>query len=214
MASFYGAANSVSKFAPDRFRATIMNGRGLASASRFEVHLPSIGGMQKVSGGSVKDKSTSDDRNVLCVAANIPGTTINTVQRQYTMEPKMMANGYSNSDCTMTFYLTNTYVMREYFERWQQCIVMKGEKEKQVENNLAAFYRGGSGQTYQRDIKISQYSRNARRSYTCKLIDAYPVSISQIELNSQLQTAASEFTVTWSYRMFWTDPNMSAPISG
>lgn len=213
MASFYGAANSVSKFAPDRFRATVMNGLGLASPSRFEVSLPSISGMQKVSGGSVKDKSTSDDRNVLCVAANIPGSTITTVQRTDTIEQKMMANGYNNPDCTMTFYLTNTYVMRDYFEKWQQCIVGRGEKNKMNSQNLVAFYQGNGG-GYKKDIKISQYSRNARRAYTCKLVDAYPVSISQIELNSQLQTAAAEFTVTWSYRMFWTDTDMSAPISG
>ena len=213
MASFYGAAESVSKFAPDRFRATVMNGLGLASPSRFEVSLPSINGMNKVGGGSVKDKSTPDDRNVLCVAANIPGSTITTVQRPNTIEPKMMANGYSNSDCTMTFYLTNTYIMREYFERWQQCIVGRGDKDNKNSQNLVAFYQGPDN-AYKRDIKISQYSRNARRSYTCKLVDAFPISISQIELNSQLQTAAAEFTVTWSYRMFWTDPDMSAPISG
>lgn len=212
--SFMGSAESVTKFAPDRFRATVMNGRGLASASRFEVSLPSIGGMLKVSGGAIKDKSTSDDRNLLCVAANIPGTQISTVRRPYTIETKTLANGYSNTDCTMTFYLTNTYVMREYFERWMQCIIDRGEKDKQTGSNLAAFYKGPKGQTYQKDIKIVQYSRNARKSYSVKLIDAFPTSISQIELNSQLQTQASEFTVTWAYRMFWTDANMNAAVQG
>lgn len=214
MASFYGAANSVSKFAPDRFRATIMNNRGLSSASRFEVSLPSIGGMKKVGGGSVNDKSTSDDRNLLCVAANIPGSEISTVQRTHTIEPKMMANGYTNTPCTMTFYLTNTYIMRDYFERWMQCIVARGEKEDQTSPNMAAFYKGSGGQGYQKDIKIVQYSRDARKSYSVKLIDAFPISVSQIELNSQLQAQASEFTVTWSYRMFWTDADMNAAVQG
>ena len=212
--SFMGSAESVTKFAPDRFRATIMNGRGLSSASRFQVDLPSIGGMRKVSGGTVNDKSTADDRNLLCVAANIPGTQISAVQRPYTIEPRQYANGYTNTDCTMTFYLTNTYIMREYFERWMQCIVDRGEKDKQNQANMASFYRGPDGQTYQRDIKIVQYSRNARKSYSVKLIDAFPTSVSQIELNSQLQTQASEFTVTWSYRMFWTDANMNAAVQG
>ena len=211
--SFIGSAESVTKFAPDRFRATIMNGRGLSSASRFEVDLPSIGGMLKASGGKVKDKSTADDRNLLCVAANIPGTQFGTVQRQNTIEPKMMANSYTNPECTMTFYLTNTYIMRDYFERWQQCIAHRGEKDKMTDPNLVSFYQHGS-QGYRKDIKIVQYSRDARKSYSVKLIDAFPLSISQIELNSQLQTQASEFTVTWSYRMFWTDPNMNAPVQG
>lgn len=214
MPSFYGAASSVSKFAPDRFRATIMNGRGLSSASRFEVSLPSIGGMQKVGGGSINDKSTSDDRNLLCVAANIPGSQISGVQRPYSIEPRQYANGYTNSDCTMTFYLTNTYIMRDYFERWMQCIVDRGEKNNMNTANMAAFYRSGSGQSYQKDIKIVQYSRDARKSYSVKLIDAYPMNVSQIELNSQLQTQASEFTVTWGYRMFWTDANMNAAVQG
>ena len=163
MASFYGAANSVSKFAPDRFRATIMNGRGMSSASRFEVDLPTIGGMKKVSGGSVIDKSTSDDRNLLCVAANIPGSQIGTVQRTYTIESKQIANSYTNPECTMTFYLTNTYVMREYFERWMQCIAGRGEKNEKKGQNLMAFYKSGKGQGYQKDIKIVQYSREREK---------------------------------------------------
>ena len=86
-----GGAESVSKFAPDRFRATVMNGLGMASQSRFEVEFPSIGGMIKVGGGSINDKSTSDDRNLLCAAAQIPGKQISVMQRGLGIENQQIA---------------------------------------------------------------------------------------------------------------------------
>lgn len=195
----FGSAESVTKFAPDRFRASVMNNFGMASASRWEVDLPTIDGMTKVNGGSVRDTSTGEDRNLLCVAANLPGKQIGTVRRGFSIENRQIAREQTLTPVSMTFYLTNTFVMREYFERWMQCITFHGEKNKMTDCNQAGFY-----DNYKKDIKLSQYTRDARRAYTIKLIDAYPTAINAIEWNSQLQTQAMEVTVEITYRMYWT----------
>ena len=202
MATFFGAAESVSKFAPDRFRANVMNNFGMASQSRWEVMLPSIDGMNKVSGGKVGDPSNSDDRNLFCVAANVPGKQLQTTPRGFTIENKQVVNGHTLTPVSMTFYLTNSYVMRDYFERWMQCITHHGEKNKMNSPNLVAYR-----DNYVQDIKMVQYTRAARKAFTIKLIDAFPTAISAIEWNSQLQTQAMELTVEFTYRMYWTDPN-------
>ena len=201
---------SVSKFAPDRFRATITNGLGLASASRFEVTFPNISGMKKVSGGSVNDKSTSDDRNLLCVAAQLPGKSINTITRGTAFENTPIAAGHSLPPVNFTFYLTNVYTMREYFHRWMQCVTSHAEVD------ASAKYGNHSGyfKNYVKDVKIVQYTRNARKAYSAKLVDAYPTEVSVIELNSQAQTAPLEITVSMAYRTYWFNQDKSSPVQG
>ena len=131
MASFFGAAESVSKFAPDRFRATMTNNFGLASPSRFEVEFPNINGLVKPNGGKIKDKTNVEDRNLLCVAAGMPSKNLNTVNRGYGIENQMVVTGHSFPEVSFSFYLTNTYSMREYFERWMQACSSQDPDEQQ-----------------------------------------------------------------------------------
>ena len=203
-----GALNSASKFAPDRFRATVMNGLGMASPSRFEVTFPNISGMIKVTGGEIKDKSTSDDRNLLCVAAGIPGKQIQTITRGNGFEPTAIAIGHTLPEVNFTFYLTNVYTMREYFHRWMQCVTSQAESNAEVSyHNHAGYFNN-----YVKDVKIVQYTRNARKAYSVKLVDAYPTNLSVIELNSALQTQPLEVTVTMAYRTYWVNQDKSSPV--
>ena len=203
-----GALNSASKFAPDRFRATIMNGLGLASPSRFEVTFPNISGMKKVSGGEINDKSTSDDRNLLCVAAQLPGKSINTITRGTAFENTPIAAGHSLPPVNFTFYLTNVYTMREYFHRWMQCVTSHAEVNADVQyGNHSGYFNN-----YVKDVKVVQYTRNARKAYSAKLVDAYPTEVSVVELNSQGQTAPLEITVSMAYRTYWFDQNKTSPV--
>ena len=203
-----GAANSASKFAPDRFRATVMNGLGMASPSRFEVTFPNISGMQKVAGGSINDESTSDDRNMLCAAAGIPGKQITTITRGTAFESTPIAVGHVLPEVNFTFYLTNVYTMREYFHRWMQCVTTHAENG----GDVTYGHHAGYFNNYVKDVKVVQYTRNARKAYSVKLVDAYPTNVGIIELNSQLQTAPAEVTVSMAYRTYWTDQNKSSPV--
>ena len=146
MATFFGAAESVSKFAPDRFRATLTNGFGLASPNRFEVEFPKLDGLTKPNGGDIFDKTTSEDRNLLCVAAGMPSKNITTANRGYGIENQMVAVGHSFPEVSFSFYLTNTYGMREYFERWMQACTSAVPDEAQ--------YVGYYDEYSQKDVKV------------------------------------------------------------
>lgn len=193
MASFFGAAESVSKFAPDRFRASVTNGLGMASQSRWEVEFPNLTGMVTVSGQNNSDNSTTDDRNLLCAAAGLPGRQISVQNRGIGIENQQIANGHTMPEVTFSWYLTNTYVMKEYFENWMDCITSRNPEKAQH----VGYYRN-----YVKDVKVRQYTRNGRRGYTIDLIDAYPTNVQTIELNSQLQTAPMEITVSMTYRTY------------
>ena len=207
MPSFFGAAESVSKFAPDRFRATLTNNFGLASQSRFEVEFPKLDGMTKPNGGDIFDKTTSEDRNLLCTAAGMPGKQLQVVNRGATlgMENQLVVNGHTMPEVSFTFYLTNTYGMREYFERWMQVCSSIGRDEVQY----AGYYKEYS----QKDVKVRGYTRNGRRAYTVDLINCFPTSINTIEFNNQLQNAAAETTVSIAYRTYKTTQEKTSPFS-
>ena len=206
MASFFGAAESVSKFAPDRFRAMMTNNFGLASPSRFEVEFPKISGMVKPNGGAIHDKTNSEDRNLLCTAAGMPGKQLQTTNRGTTlgMENQMVVNGHSMPEVSFSFYLTNTYSLREYFERWMQVCSSAGQDETQY----AGYYKEYS----QKDVRVRGYTRNGRRAYTVDLINCFPTSVNEIQFNNQLQTAAAEMTVTMVYRTYKTKQEKSSPF--
>jgi hypothetical protein len=207
MASFFGAANSVSKFAPDRFRATLTNNFGLASPNRFQVEFPKLDGLLKPNGGAIFDKTTSEDRDILCVAAGMPSKNITTVNRGYGMENQMVASGHTFPEVSFSFYLTNTYSMREYFERWMQAVTSADPEEAQY-----LGYYGGKDGYASKDVKVRAYTRNGRKAYTVDLINCYPTQCGEIQFQSSNQTAAHEMTVSISYRTYKTKQEKTAPI--
>ena len=198
MAGIGGALDglvSVTKFAPDRFRGSVTNQFGLASPSRFEVIFPDIRGMTTVGGETIRDPSNTEDRHIFCTAAGMPGKQISTVNKGIGIENQMIANGHQFPEVSFSFYLTNTYTMRDYFEEWMRCVSSQNPNETQY----VGFY-----DNYVKDVEVIQYTRTARKAYTVKLIDAYPTNIGTIEFNNQLQTAIAEVTVSMTYRTYTT----------
>ena len=191
---------SVTKFAPDRFRAQFEIGLGYASPNRFEVELPDITFMNKVDGSSTNDTSDKEMRNMLCTAMNMPGKTIQTVDRQIGIQKTAVAVGHAMPNVMLTFYLTNSYSMKNYFDEWHQCVTSQDEN---------GAMNVGYYSNYIKDIVLKQYTKNARRSYEITLIDAYPISVNQIQFSNQPQTQIAEVTVEIAYRTFVTERTKS-----
>jgi hypothetical protein len=198
--SIFGGASSASKFAPDRFRGTIMAQLGMASASRWQVEWPKINGMVFPVQGSTSDFSNSEDKNLLCAAAQIPGKTVSVGYREMGGERVPYATGQDFPQAQFTYYLTNSYEMRHYFQEWMNAVMHQPLKPSSTKHTFAGYHSN-----YVKDVKVTQYTRDGRRVYDVKLIDAFPVSLSTIDLNSQLQTAAHEFTVSMAYTNYSND---------
>lgn len=196
----FNVRGDISKFAPDRFRGTIMAQLGMASASRWMCDWPKINGMPFPVEGSTTDFSNSEDKNLLCTAAQIPGKNISLGYREMGGERVPYASGQDFPPAQFTYYLTNSYEMRHYFQEWMNAVMHQPLRPSSTKHTFAGYHSN-----YTRDVKVIQYSRNGRRVYEVKLIDAFPVSLSSIDLNNQLQNAPHEFTVSMAYTSYSND---------
>lgn len=174
-------------FKTDALRAFLDTENGVASESRWKVILPQISGTPKPGGGSASNYSI-EDLNLVCTSVKLPGIDVITIDRQIGMVPQKVAVGKTVNPVTLTFYLTNKYTARKYWQDWVECVVGTG-----------APYTAGFHADYSKQVEIIQLDKLQAPVYTVKLIDAYPVNVSEIDLTNQAATAAAEFTVTLQY---------------
>jgi|TARA_B110000858_G_scaffold178428_1_gene214204 hypothetical protein len=175
-------------FRTDALRLIIEDQGGMASNNRFRVHLPNLAGTQKADGSTAQDIGNRRELTDLCTSARIPGKTLSVVERNVGMEQIKVANGYTLGDMNLTFYLTNAYTARKYFQEWMDCIVSPEPP-----------YTAGFHSNYSKSLTVTQLDRVGDAVYTTELIKAYPTSMAEIDLNNQAQTAAIELTVSLTY---------------
>ena len=101
----------------DTFKSRITEGGGLAMANLYRVFLPPIIGVR------------TQDMDILCKAAQIPGRQILSTERFMGMTTMKVANGYASDDVTLTFYCLNDMRIIDYFHAWQSKAVNQEEQE-------------------------------------------------------------------------------------
>ena len=187
-----------SRFGTERIRTLFDRDGGLAAANRFQVELPNIAGMIPASTGTVSRLLTPigmENMSILCTTAQMPGKQVNVMSRQIGSDTRSVANGQTFTAVNLTFYLTNSYSIRKYFQYWMDCVMSQNTNEPMV----AGFYNN-----YVRPIKIKQMDRNDKLIFTTELIEAFPTQMELIQLNNQAQTTAVEMTVSLAYRTYTT----------
>lgn len=183
----------------NKFTSYITSNGGIAKSNRYRVILPS------------NQIDTTTDLNLLCESTSLPFLQIGTKEMIVGPKPFKIGNQRLTDDVTMTFLLTNTYSIKKYFDRWQKLIVKDN-------------YEVGYHNEYVRDIQIDQLSDNVvyvpksgpddglrgptnnvdpvalepKIVYSCVLKNAFPTSVSQIDLNTS-NGEAVKLTVQFSY---------------
>lgn len=120
----------------EELKSQLTQSRGLAFTNLFLVTLPALEGFNTA------------DLNIICKAANIPGRGVTTVNKGVGMVNPEIAIAQDIEPITLSFHLTNDYLIRKYFEEWQKRIVDT--------NKSAGPYTVGYHQEYVKDIKITQ----------------------------------------------------------
>jgi hypothetical protein len=175
-------------FSTDKLRALVHKQKGAASNNRFKVFMPPINGTPKPGGGAAEWKGNTEDLDLLCTQARIPGKSILTLDRQIGIEPIKVGVGHVLPEVSLTFYLTGTYSARDYFQEWIECIVSPKPP-----------FVAGFLEDYGKQLTIEQLDKQANKVYGVKLERAYPTTINEIELNNQAQQAVLEMTVSLAY---------------
>lgn len=169
------------------FQSAMRN--GMARTSLYRVILPSIPGADIF----------IPDLQLMCKNAVLPGKQILTSDRQVGTKIEKVVYGTATTDASLSFYLTNNYDAKRYFDAWSQLSV------DPVTYEINHKY-GPNG--YVRDVTIVQLNSKGRDVYICKLKDAFPTTINQIDFSNDGQIA--ELNVELSYTDwtgFWLPPS-------
>lgn len=175
-------------FSTDKLRSLVDTQNGAAAPNRFKVILPRIADTLKADGTVAAQYATTEELNIMCTAASLPGKSINVVDRNVGLEQIKIATGHVFADVTLTFYLTNSYNVKKYFQEWSECIITP----------KAPFTVGFHG-NYAKVISIYQMDKIGGEVYGVQLLNAYPTSFTEIGLNNGAQGAMSEFQVSFTF---------------
>ena len=118
----------------EQFKSTLKKRKGLARSNQFVVNLPPLG-------------FDTSDINMLCSNVNMPGRQILTQERLIGIKGRKMPIGFASDDVSMTFYLTNDYMIKNYFQAWQQSTISQDTYEISYPRD------------YVHDVKISQLKK-------------------------------------------------------
>jgi len=197
----------------DDLKSTIGKRGGLARGNRFAIYIShpmmkgsmgpgllntDIGGLignlagSYLAGGSFDPMAFINDPRdmfLLCESVQLPGKRIATMESFITHKAIKKPYSYLVDEVTFTFILTNDYYARKYFEQWQDLIVNSKSKKLAYKKD------------YVTDVTIQQItpSNDFIPAYSISLKNAFPVSISAIELSNAQENSLLQCSVTLSF---------------
>jgi len=205
----------------DKFKSLISAKGGIARPNLFRIKFPSLPG------------ATAEEVNILCKDVQLPGRQIVTNERRIGLQLEKVPYGYAVGDISVTFHVMNNYGIKEYFETWQNLAVNQQTKEIGYQSEYARNIEIEQFQKVQRlpnrfrsefdnsllprlsDIDIVQQffsvgdQLNDLVVYRCKLIDAFPSTMTAIQLNNDLDGIV-ELNIQLSYTN-WETPFVLSP---
>lgn len=168
---------------------------GLLKASNFLVRFNAPAVMPQ-------DKTFPETVTMLAKAATTPGLTLLTNEERPWGQGSAFKMPYdaAHGDISVTFYLDPKYRTYDFFLAWIKNIVpmlpdLRSSMGGLYDNEVR--YRAD----YIADINLYHYSENAQVA-NFKLMQAFPVSITEMNLDWSNGTELSTFTVTFAYRAF------------
>jgi len=209
--------NTVNPSTIDDFKSTVSKHAGPAQSNRFNViitpptqslfnlDLQNIAS-QALSGNFGFNDLINDPRDValLCESCSLPGRRLNTTE--YASNQDWFATntptGYNTEPISFSFVLTNDYYMKKFFERWIASI---------VDQNT---YLIAHDDTYKTDVIIQALDRNNRPIYGVKLIEAFPLEITAVQLDNNATDQVTKLSVTMSYTDFKPEGAITSLIGG
>ena len=168
----------------EQLKASVSRGRGFARSNSFVVTLPSLG------------KYDTTNLNVLCSNVNLLGRQILTQERLIGIKGRKMPSGFASDDVSMIFYVMNDYLIKEYFEEWQNLVINQDTHEISYpaaykQDVIIGQFQKGMAFDFPVDrifgINIDIDIRTREKIiYQCKLLEAFPTTMSVIELSNEL----------------------------
>jgi hypothetical protein len=162
---------------------------GLATGSKFNIILPKIKNVI----GNLSDLSMQ------CEIASLPGTNIMTSEIRTFGETTELAYGITYPPINLTFFVSNKFDTKKYFEGWQNVVFNRL-------NRCPGYY-----DDYAQPITIMVSDKSGKTdTYKLVLHEAYPKSIQDISL-SYSDSAPIKLSVMIQYK--WWSNNDNDPMA-
>lgn len=133
-------------YSVEQLKSLLSAERGFASSNMYRVLLPSLQGRRKMDGTVISNYSP-ENINLLCKGSSLPGRQILTLDRQIGMTNTKVAYGYAVTELDLSFACTNSYLIRRYFEDWQQLA---------ISNKSGIQSHAGYFDDYTQSIRVAQ----------------------------------------------------------
>lgn len=152
--------------------------KSLARTNRYEVHLT-----------FPKMKEESRVARLFCDSASLPGINFSTTPSNTFGETREMPYGRMFDPVTFSFYVDAELKLKSAFDSWTDLIV-------NPVGRTIGYYN-----TYVQDVSIDIKTVDDRTPYTVKLFEAYPKTISSIQLDANGKEVM-KLSVTMQYK-YW-----------
>jgi hypothetical protein len=164
----------------DDFKSQISARGGLAKPSLFRVIIPNA---RKLKTGEI---DASESFMFLCESTSLPGRNIDTVDVVYQNNSIKVPHSFSVEDVSMSFIVTNDFFIKKVLDDWHNLLIDRGN------------YRVSFKESYTRDISIQELDMTGKVVYAIILRNAYPNSISPIEVASDNESVM-KLTASFTY---------------
>jgi len=170
----------------DQFRAQLIGGGARANQFKVEVLVPQLPG---ISNFDIRKAS------LLCKATALPAMALTEIEIPFRGRKIFLAGDRDFPDTWDVTFLNDTdFAIRNAMEQWSNAI-----------NNLATGQGESNSLAYCADMTVSQLDKDDRVLKQYKFINAWPLTISNIELTTEAATAVEEFQVSFRYQHFLTN---------
>jgi hypothetical protein len=158
----------------------------LARPNRFDVQ---FSGAKNYNGINPKDLI------LRCETAQLPGITYATAEQKFGSNPiEKYPYSVEFGDVDLTFIVSDTMNEKLFFDGWMEQI--------SPSNNYNFNYKTGDANSYGANITINQYNLSNVLTYSINLIDAYPISVNQLDLDWSAE-GYHKLAVVFAYT-YWT----------
>jgi hypothetical protein len=168
----------------------------LARPSRFDVYIPIPGGLFQYIRMDDQSLSAARTLHYRCENAQLPGKTIATTEQKIYGAVEKYPYLTTYNDIDLTFIVSDDMGEKKFFDTWMNFI------NPTLSNNFR--YKS----EYATNVLINQYNVTNTNTYSVQLIEAYPISVNQLDLDWS-NDGYHKLNVTFAYTR-WEDPNSNA----
>jgi hypothetical protein len=139
----------------------------------------------------IGDKNNIQRMNIACHTCNVPSKTILTTDKDMPQAGyKSIAYQKTYEDVTMQFYLHADMKELKVFQDWTDLMINPA-------TNQVGYY-----DRYKSDVRIINLDRQQKKTLTTTLYEAYPKTISALDLSYGSDNEIMSISVTFTYRYY------------